>query len=287
MSGKSKPDYKAVMRAIKELLTGEIIIGGRQYTGIFKLKQIDASGNKYDTYLLKDGQKVKTYLREKHPERNVDKIVCDYKKKLTNAEIDPEQKLPVDEWRIKLWKEAIENGSPVSSQLAKEVYELWKTTRLQGIYFTEEVKTLLVELRKNHWLVLMTNGDSKVQREKVLMCKAEDYFDGIIISGDHPHAKPHPSIYEVAFKMFSVNPKQCIMIGDNLKTDIQGGLNSGLSCNIWINPSEAEPSGCDPEPCFSIPSVLQLQEVLDTVLKKKSRSLTHTWEVSLMSILTF
>ncbi|XP_077995562.1 N-acylneuraminate-9-phosphatase-like [Glandiceps talaboti] len=231
-------------------------------------------------------QEVKKLLKQECPDNDVDKVVCTYKKYLSETEIDPENKLPVDEWRTKLWTKAISNGSPVSSDLPAKVYTLWKETRLKNIYFTQEIKDLLERLRQKYKLALMTNGDSKVQSEKVAVSNAEAYFDSIIISGDYEHAKPHPSIYDVAFKQFSVSPKQCVMIGDNLKTDIAGGLNSGLYANIWINPTGQEPSGCDPEPCYSLSNVLLLEDVLKDLGNCKSTANgPSTWDVQMMNIM--
>ncbi|XP_070578953.1 N-acylneuraminate-9-phosphatase-like [Ptychodera flava] len=230
-------------------------------------------------------EEVKNFLQKECPNLDVDGVVSLFRKYVTEAEVDPEEKISVDEWRTHLWGKAIGNGYVSSNGLDKQVYSKWKEMRLKEIFFTEEVKDLLVRLRQKYKLTLMTNGDSTVQHEKVAVCSAEEYFDSIIVSGDYPHAKPHPSIYEVAFKQFSVLPSECVMIGDSLKTDIEGGLNSGLFATVWINPNSAEPSGFDPEPCYSIPSVLLLEGVLTNMHSKKSNQGPNTWEVNMMNVL--
>jgi FMN phosphatase YigB (HAD superfamily) len=62
--------------------------------------------------------------------------------------------------------------------------------------------------------------------ESFLLMKKENpaifnIFDGIIISGDHHHLKPDPTLYTILLNTFNIDPYTCIMIDDrieNIKT---------------------------------------------------------------------
>jgi HAD superfamily hydrolase (TIGR01450 family) len=45
--------------------------------------------------------------------------------------------------------------------------------------------------------------------------------------------KPHAWLYELAMRSYEVNPAECVMIGDNLKTDIVGAEQVGMK-TVWI-----------------------------------------------------
>ncbi|XP_072168049.1 N-acylneuraminate-9-phosphatase-like [Diadema setosum] len=204
---------------------------------------------------------VTRFIKKEIPSSNAEEIVATFRKLLLAAEKDPDNKVPIDEWRTALWKKALNSNQ--NEEFASRVYQLWKKLRLEGLYFDEEVKLLLKSLRLKYKLALLTNGDSQVQREKIAQIGAEDYFDEIIISGDHAEAKPHPSIFKTSCKLLGVESAQCIMVGDSQDTDIQGGTNAKMLATVWINPHGKQPSQDFVKPDYTIKSVLELDGVLN------------------------
>ncbi len=78
------------------------------------------------------------------------------------------------------------------------------------------------------------------------------------------HEKPHVSIFEHACGLVGCAPEEAIIIGDNLKADVQGGINAGLAATIWVNAGGAGaplPEGA-PRPDHIVRSVLELPVVL-------------------------
>ncbi|XP_071962743.1 N-acylneuraminate-9-phosphatase-like [Antedon mediterranea] len=210
--------------------------------------------------------KVENYICTNYQHFNSKEAILAFQKLLKEKEIDPDGIKTPDEWRTGLWQTAL--GSDVSLALASEVYQLWKDTRIEGIFFTKEIKSFLRALRLKYKLLLLTNGDSVIQRSKIKQCNARDYFDGMVISGDEPHAKPHISIFEKSFKMLSVTSTECIMVGDSLATDIEGGINSDCLATVWINPGGHPPASSAPKPHYTISSILELTNVLDKIANK-------------------
>lgn len=84
-----------------------------------------------------------------------------------------------------------------------------------------------------------------------------------MISSDQPHPKLHPVIFDTACSLISVDPQNCVMIGDSLAHDVQGSKNAGLMASVWIKLRGCNRSGEDPEPDFTVDSVLDLPKILN------------------------
>lgn len=169
--------------------------------------------------------------------------------------------------RTKHWEEAIQEttGSTANQNLAKECYFLWKSTRLQHMTLAEDVKAMLTELRKEFQLLLLTNGDRQTQREKIEACACQPYFDAIVVGGEQEEEKPAPSIFYYSCDLLGVQPADCVMVGDTLETDIQGGLSAGLRATVWVNRNGMMHPKPSPAPHYTVSSVLELPALLHSM----------------------
>ncbi|XP_077199898.1 N-acylneuraminate-9-phosphatase isoform X1 [Paroedura picta] len=176
---------------------------------------------------------------------------------------DP-SKMCITDLRIQHWEEAIQEtkGGKANRNLASECYFLWKTTRLKYLTLAEETRGMLRDLRKIVRLLLLTNGDTQTQREKIEACACQPYFDAIVVGGEQKEEKPASSIFHHCCELLGVHPEDCVMVGDSLDTDIQGGLNAGLKATIWINRTVTDQKDTSPVPHYIISSVLDLPGLL-------------------------
>lgn len=95
-------------------------------------------------------------------------------------------------------------------------------------------------LANTHQLVIMTNGMTAVQRPRFAASPLCDYFQHIVISEEIRHSKPSPKIYDHAFElMLQPSKSEVMMIGDNLGSDVQGGINYNID-TIWYNPNKRQ-----------------------------------------------
>lgn len=74
--------------------------------------------------------------------------------------------------------------------------------------------------REDYLLGLITNGPSRAQWQKIGRLGLRKYFDCVLVSGDLPWEKPDQHIFLEACKLLKVEPRNCIMVGDKLETDI-------------------------------------------------------------------
>ncbi|KAM3931559.1 N-acylneuraminate-9-phosphatase [Leptodactylus fuscus] len=189
------------------------------------------------------------------------RVICNhFQTKLLHETFDSSN-MTIDDLRVSHFETSMQEiRSGDHKDLAKECYDLWKTIRLQLMTLPESTKNMLSELRKSANLVLLTNGNRQVQREKIEACGVGPYFDAVVVGGEHTEEKPAPSIFLHCCDLVQVKPEDCVMVGDNLDTDILGGLNAGLKATIWLNKNGS--SNPKPTPHYIINCMTRLPDVL-------------------------
>ncbi|KAG8444044.1 hypothetical protein GDO86_009294 [Hymenochirus boettgeri] len=190
-------------------------------------------------------------------------IICDkFQAKLVCETLDPSE-MSIDELRVQHWEEAMQEvRQGEHKEVAQQCYILWKTRRLQLMTLSDSTKEMLRDLKTSVRLVLLTNGVSQVQREKIESCGAHPFFDAVVVGGDHAEEKPASSIFQHCLDLVGLMPGDCVMVGDNLETDILGGLNAGLKATIWVNKNPSTINKASPTPHYIIKSVLEVPNIL-------------------------
>lgn len=84
-----------------------------------------------------------------------------------------------------------------------------------------------------------------------------------VASGIRPEVvgKPNPSIFSAALERLDCRPHEAAMIGDSLKTDIQGGLEAGM-VTVWLARPDAQ-ADVDARPHLRVASFHELLARLD------------------------
>lgn len=175
----------------------------------------------------------------------------------------------VDAWRTMLWTEAL---GPKLKRHATACYQLWKEERLEYMGLTDDIEAMLIELRNRYKLGLITNGPSTAQWEKVRHIEGKKYFDIIVVSEDWGVEKPDPAIFDIVFKRLDVSAQECIMVGDRLSTDIEGGIRAGVAATVWCgakDPWEVP----NPKPDLIVSDVVDLLDLLPKVRRRRSLGL--------------
>lgn len=99
---------------------------------------------------------------------------------------------------------------------------------------------------------VITNGVTSTQRKKLELSGLWDVMDGIFISEEIGHPKPHRQFFDYCLAHVEEKDKSRILIvGDSLTSDIKGGLQAGIP-TCWYHRSsgtmdEALGAGCIPD----------------------------------------
>ena len=108
-------------------------------------------------------------------------------------------------------------------------------------------------LKGSYQMHIITNGFDDIQDTKLNSSNLRGYFDKIFTSEAVGHKKPSKEMFNKAVEMIGVDKNSCLMIGDNLETDIKGALNADLDV-IFFNPDNLE---------HDLPVTYEIQKLLD------------------------
>ncbi|MEM9545654.1 MAG: pyrimidine 5'-nucleotidase [Bacteroidota bacterium] len=119
----------------------------------------------------------------------------------------------------------------------------------------------LEDLKNEYTLSVITNGLKEVQRPRLRKLEMEHLFESIIVSDEIGVAKPDVRFFEHSYTTIANPPpkSEVLVIGDNLKSDILGGINFGVD-TCWL--SHNRPNNSPIQPTFTLNSLQDLKDIL-------------------------
>lgn len=133
-------------------------------------------------------------------------------------------------------------------------YTTEKKNPIEGMF------DVLDYLNNKYPMYILSNGFEEVQDKKITKAGINKYFKKVILSDQVGMNKPHPKIFNYALNMAGKEASQCIMIGDNLLTDIAGAKNCSID-QVWFNPDNKEHSH-EILPTFTINQLPEIKNIL-------------------------
>jgi len=100
--------------------------------------------------------------------------------------------------------------------------------------FPEAVATLEWLRERGVPLGLVTNGDARMQRDKIARHGLEGFFGVMVIEGEFGCGKPDARVFRHALEALRVAPRGAWMVGDRLDWDVEGPQKVGLG-GVWID----------------------------------------------------
>ena len=138
----------------------------------------------------------------------------------------------------------------------------FEESRLAAFDFFPGTAEMLKRLRHRFRLAVITNGPRYSQQPKLDRVHMSRHVDTILIGGDFPQEKPHPSIFAAALEHLQVRASDSVHVGDSLSADIAGARASGIRA-VWIRPDHQagqEPAGPD----AVLRRITELESLLET-----------------------
>lgn len=123
------------------------------------------------------------------------------------------------------------NSDEISAGLGKDYVALCPQKK-ELLPFAMDV---LEYLDKRYELYILTNGFKDVQVVKLNSAGILHYFKRIFTAEDAGTGKPGKEYFQHVLKELKADREACIMIGDNLKTDILGAQIAGID-HVYYNP---------------------------------------------------
>lgn len=154
-----------------------------------------------------------------------------------------------------------EYGIQIDSQLCAKRYV---ENLAQGHYFVPGAEAAVASLSKKYKLYLVSNGATDVQMSRLGSAGIEKYFQKVFISQEVGVDKPDKVFFERCFAQIpDFDQKKAIIVGDSLTSDIQGGINAGIT-TCWINPNK-KPARADIPADYEIEALSQLEALLENL----------------------
>ncbi len=152
-----------------------------------------------------------------------------------------------------------EMGVSVDPQAVAKAYE--KNLSI-GHYFLPGAEESVERLSKKYKLYLVSNGTASVQKGRMTSANLYRFFREVFVSQEIGYNKPAKEYFDRCFaRIPGFDPKKALIVGDSLTSDIQGGINAGIT-TCWVNPDHLP---CKPGICpdYQIEALSQLEELLE------------------------
>jgi putative hydrolase of the HAD superfamily len=99
----------------------------------------------------------------------------------------------------------------------------------------EHAASLLQALRQaGLTLGIVTNSVRSEQEAKLERMGIRQYFDALVVSGDHQVAKPDPRLFHVALDAIDAPASQTVFVGDRVHIDVHGAQAAGMRA-VWFD----------------------------------------------------
>ncbi|WP_215225320.1 YjjG family noncanonical pyrimidine nucleotidase [Echinicola shivajiensis] len=96
-------------------------------------------------------------------------------------------------------------------------------------------KEILEYLKEKYDLHIITNGFDESQAKKISASGINNYFKLIVTSETTGHKKPDKRIFEYAMRQLATYSEECLMIGDNPISDVEGAKSASID-QVYFNP---------------------------------------------------
>lgn len=119
---------------------------------------------------------------------------------------------------------------------------------------------ILEYLKPKYTLHILTNGFQETQEIKLKYSKINHYFSEMTTSESCGVTKPSPSFFKHHLKKINAFPTECIMIGDNINTDIRGA--NAVKIDSVLFDQEKSKDVLKGKQKYLITELIQLKEIL-------------------------
>lgn len=152
---------------------------------------------------------------------------------------DPERhrvgRLHMQATRTEIARQALASAGIAHPNLAETIATAYAQLRDEGRQPLPGAMELLQTLQElGVKVVLITNGESALQRRKIEQFGLGEYFTFMLIEGEQSYGKPDPEMYTLALTLLGADASQAWMIGDKLDWDVRAPQSLGIY-SIWVD----------------------------------------------------
>ncbi|NOW07509.1 HAD family hydrolase [Clostridium beijerinckii] len=140
-----------------------------------------------------------------------------------------EGKISIEEYRMRRYSNIINKQFDNSEEIANELNGIYMENANKNIELFDDVIPLFDELdKKLIKRVVLTNGPSDGQRDKISELNLNYLVSNIYISEEIGYSKPSREAYEYVLNDLYCSLSEIIMVGDSIKYDYEGAKKIGM-----------------------------------------------------------
>ena len=124
------------------------------------------------------------------------------------------------------------------------------------------VRDVLDVLRERYLLAVVTDAQATYTRGELHKVGLLDYFEPIVVSGDHGYRKPDRRLFQLALDHMRVDPENAIYVGNDMYRDVFGAREAGMS-TVMFDSEQGRKTYEDCVPDYTITDFRDLLKILD------------------------
>lgn len=142
--------------------------------------------------------------------------------------------------RMLYFQNVCEQFGVLNSDMVLALYNAYWDSFLNEMTLFPMVKETMDMLKKNNIkIAFCTDLTANIQFRKLSRLNLRTAANAIVTSEECGTEKPDPKIFAAVLKKLGEKPSEAVMVGDDLKRDIEGAEAVGIS-PIWLSPIDEE-----------------------------------------------
>jgi putative hydrolase of the HAD superfamily len=114
------------------------------------------------------------------------------------------------------------------AQLPLTLAEIYRGVTRRKLKLYPHVRSTLRTLRQHMPIAVVSDGQSSYARGELHKVGLTEYFDPIVVSGDHGFRKPDRRLFQLALDGMGVTAEQTLYVGNDMHRDIYGAREIGM-----------------------------------------------------------
>jgi putative hydrolase of the HAD superfamily len=171
---------------------------------------------------------------------------------------------------VRIWQQIIdEHLSDYTRSLPAEkrdqlplfIAEMYRGISRRRLRLYPHVRSVLDVLRVHYPLALVTDAQSAYARGELHKVGILDYFDPIVVSGDHGYRKPDKRLFDLAITAMGVSAEETLYVGNDMHRDVYGAREAGMR-TVMFNSDQGAKAHVDCVPDHTIDDHRELFAIL-------------------------
>lgn len=155
----------------------------------------------------------------------------------------------------------------IKGQDVAEVGDAYRENVAKSTCIIRGARAFLARVSKDNDLYCITNGVTRTQKLRMKNTRLDRYFKKLYISQEIGFQKPNKDFFDYVLNDIGKTDKDDLyIIGDSLSSDIQGGINSGISTILFNR--ENKPIK-EVVPDYAVKNYRELIDLIDRLKQKE------------------